>query len=148
MRRRILLYLSILTLGVSACAGPTDPEVSGDPDFQRLARSGISFRSIETEYSHGDTAVFVLRNGTARPVGYNLCGSAREIWTGGAWRRYESFRICTAAIYSLAPGEEAILREPITSEWKAGRYRMVTRVWRLDTDGSEEVFTAPFIVTD
>jgi hypothetical protein len=147
MRASHIVPMIAVALAMSGCAGPAGPEIEGNPAIEGRGFAAVAFIAERAQYSHGDTAHIVLRNESLRTVGYNLCTAARELYTAGSWHRYESLRICTTALYSLAPGQEVVLREPITEEWQPGTYRIVTDIHPLPTGTPGEVFTAPFTVT-
>lgn len=139
------LVMCLLLLAPVGCALATDP--GGDSLIERLARDG-GILSVDREaYSHGDTAVVRLVNELDQSLGYNLCLSAREYWTGSEWRRIEPLRSCVAALFGLEEGEETLHEEPITGEWEPGRYRMVTSVELMEEGKRLEVFSESFTVT-
>jgi hypothetical protein len=142
----IRILFSLLVLLLPGCGLFTEPQEEQNRALDVGPGTEIVFRAEHSQYEHGDTATIILRNASNRPVGYNLCISARELRVGGTWQRFEPLRLCTAAIYSLAPRAEAILREPISAEWQPGEYRMVTTVHLLEAGSRGEVFTPPFTV--
>ena len=143
---RALILLSALALLHSGCSEPMLPHPEGSPAIRAEDASGVVFQADRTGYSHGDTAKIVLRNETDATIGYNLCTSARELRGGSGWKRYETLRLCAAAFFNLAPGEEAVLSEPITREWQPGEYRMVTTINMPARNAHGEVFTPSFTV--
>lgn len=144
MPARVLLSLFVLLL--PGCGLSTEPQEERNRALDLRPGAEIVFRAAQAQYEHGDTATIILRNATDQSVGYNFCISARELRIGNTWRRYEPLRVCAGVIHNLAPGAEAILREPITAEWQPGEYRMVTTVYPLETGTYGEVFTPPFTV--
>lgn len=141
-RPLVLLLLLLLPAG---CAALTDP--GAGTRAESLARDGSLLTVDREEYSHGDVARVRLVNRLDQPIGYNLCLSARELWTGSEWRRIEPLRSCIAALFILEEGEEAPHDEPIAEEWEPGRYRMVTSVELMEDGERLEVVSEPFTVT-
>lgn len=141
-RSLVLLLLLLLPAG---CAALTDPE-DGSP-AESLAADGGLLSVDRTEYSHGDTIRVRLANRLDQPLGYNLCLSAREYWTGSEWRRIEPLRSCVAALFRLDEGGEIFHEEPIAGEWEPGRYRMVTSVELMEDGERMEVRSESFSVS-
>ncbi|MEX2584390.1 MAG: hypothetical protein WD766_14065 [Gemmatimonadota bacterium] len=142
MFRYALLIALIAPLGCADAAGPE--ELNPSPSQGAVAGVGLSVSG--TSYSHGDTLEVRLVNGGAENVGYNLCSSWRERETEDGWERIESFRMCTAELLSLPPGQTASWREPVDPEWGSGRYRVVTRVWPGGRSAAVALATNPFAV--
>ena len=142
----LLCVLGLLALLPAGCALSTGPELDGGVGLRLGPGEEVLFRADRAEYRQGDTARVVLRNDTRRALHYNLCVSARELRTEGKWARYDPLRLCVDALFELAPGAEAELREPITAEWQPGEYRMVTRVHAAEGNADGEVFTPTFTV--
>lgn len=110
-----------LAIACAACAAPG----------VRLTATVSQERALE----------LVLRNGSAKPIGYNLCTSNLERRSGAAWQAVASERICTMELRSLAPGGEARYRLALEGV-PAGEYRATAR---LDAD-PPEVATEPFVL--
>lgn len=144
MRTLVLLPLAAL-IALGCSSSPTN-SAPGLPGAVLQNPEGITFEAQRPAYRRGDTATIVLRNGSSQPLGYNLCFSARELRTGASWTRFSPLRVCTMELRVLAPGAETTLREPITSEWQPGEYRMVTTVERMRSGDRGEIFTPPFTV--
>lgn len=143
MTMRSFVLLSLLSL--AGCAVATEPQHESNA-LRLVGGAGVVFRADRPAYSHGDTALVILRNDTDQRIGHNLCTSARERREGGGWVRIEPLRMCTAALYGLEPGEETTHPEPITGEWVPGEYRIVTTVEITETGERGEVFTGSFRV--
>lgn len=144
MRSLVLLPLAaLLSLGCSASSAGSAPDRRESP---LPGTPGITFETQRPAYRRGDTATLILRNGTDDSLGYNLCGSSREIRTGGSWRRIPLQRICTLELRILAPGAETHYREPITAEWQPGEYRISASVERMRSGNRGQIHTPPFTV--
>ncbi len=144
MRTLVLLPLAaLLSLGCSSSSTGSEPGRQLSP---LPGASQITFQAERSTYRRGDTATIVLRNGTDQQLGYNLCHSSRELRTGDSWKRFSPLRICTMELRVLAPGAETRHKEPITGEWQAGEYRIVTVVERMRSGDRGEIFTPPFTV--
>jgi hypothetical protein len=144
MRALVLLpFAALLALGCSSSMTDAEP---GLPVPVLRDAEGIAFQPQRPAYRRGDTATIVLRNGTGEPLGYNLCISSRELRAGASWKRFSPLRVCTLELRILQPGGETQLREPITAEWEAGEYRMVTTVERMRSGNRGEIFSASFTV--
>ena len=111
--------LAILMLGCAACA-------SQDVTLTATVSQG---RSLE----------LLLRNGSAQPIGYNLCASSLERRSGDGWQPVASQRVCTMELRSLPPRGEARYQLPMV-DVPPGEYRATARI-----DGTPaEVATEPF----
>lgn len=75
----------------------------------------------------GDRVLLTLRNGSAAPVGYNLCSSELQRRTGSGWDHVETGGMCTMEIRMLPAGESATFEHTLPSGSAAGEYRYVTR---------------------
>lgn len=140
---RAAVLFALLTLGCAS--SPADPSPDGR-ESELPGADRVAFQADRPSYRTGDTATVTLRNNLDEPLGYNLCFSSRELRTGGSWRRIAPLRACTAELRSLAPGAQAVLKEPVTGEWEPGEYRMVTTVERMRSGVRGEVVTPPFTV--
>ena len=113
--------LIILALWCSACASP-----------------GVTLRAT---VSQDRSLEFHLRNGSAQPIGYNLCASSLERRSEGTWQPVASQRVCTMELRRLPPGGEARYRIAI-ADLPRGEYRARARL-----DGQPpEIATEPFVV--
>lgn len=141
-------HIVVLAAVLGACAAPADPDSTMNAVVLRTTSGVISLRTDQNRYSQGDTARLILRNESVENVEYSLCGASREIFLGDRWRPIESTRACFAIGLVLAPGQEAVYPEPISSEWEPGSYRLVTEVSRpTRMDQGEKVATPRFFVT-
>ncbi len=144
MRALVLLPLAaLLALGCSSSSTDSPPGRQLSPLPGAIL---ITYQAERSTYRQGDSATIVLRNGTGQPLGYNLCGSSREIRTGGSWKPIPQTRICTLELRILAPGAETHYREPITAEWQPGEYRMTTAIERMRSGDVGRIHTPPFTV--
>jgi hypothetical protein len=143
---RALTLLPLAALLALGCSSSPTGTGAGVPQAELRDAEGITFAAQRPAYRQGDTAAIVLRNGTDGALGYNLCHSSRELRTGESWRRVSPLRLCTMELRVLAPGAETQLKEPITSEWQPGEYRMVTVVERTRSGDRGEIFTPSFTV--
>lgn len=132
LRRLALLILLLAPLGCAAATGPDD-------------EAGVRLVVDRAVYRTGDTLVARLVNDTGQRVGYNLCGSAREQWTGGEWRLFASLRVCTLELRILEPGGAAEHREAVEAG-APGRNRFVTTVELMSDGRSVRVVSDPFTV--
>ncbi|MCE3250045.1 MAG: hypothetical protein K0R41_3870 [Geminicoccaceae bacterium] len=97
--------------------------------------------TLSATVSQERSLLLALRNGSAQPVGYNLCASSLERRSEGKWQPVPTQRMCTMELRSLRSGEEARYRIAIT-DLAPGEYRARVRI-----DGNpREVATEPFIV--
>jgi len=137
------IALLLLPLGCSEVAAPTE-EVRAAPSEGHV--NEITLRVDADAYAHLDTLEVRLVNGGSGAVGYNLCSSWRERETATGWERIEPFRVCTADLPGLAPGETATWREPVDPYWGEARYRMGTMVWPTGSSAPVTLHTTPFEV--
>ena len=97
--------------------------------------------------SSGSSVALILFNGTARPVGYNLCMSALERWQSGSWQTVPEDGVCTAELRTLQPGDQARHPKTLPATLSAGDYRYVTRVESpLNGGPLQRVASDPFAV--
>jgi hypothetical protein len=97
--------------------------------------------SLTAAVSQDRALQLVLRNGSAQPIGYNLCASSLERRSGDGWQPVASQRMCTMELRSLVPGGEARYGVPL-GDLPPGEYRARARI-----DGQPpEVATEPFAV--
>lgn len=82
-----------------------------------------------------------LHNGSAKPIGYNLCASGLQRRSGDGWQAVSSTRACTMELRTLAPGQAARFSAPVEA-LRPGEYRAVTRV----DGGPGEVSSEPFVL--
>lgn len=144
MISRLLMIAALAT--AAACgnpAGATDPLRA---DIGETA-GGVTLSVDAARYTHGDTIELRLVNSGGASVGYNLCSSVRERETATGWETIEPMRMCTAALYPLAPGTTATSREPVDPEWGSGKYRIATTVYVGESHAPHRVATATFQVT-
>lgn len=134
LRRLALMTLLLAPLG---CATATDPDDE--------AAAGVRLEVERSHYRAGDTLVVRLVNRSGQPVGYNLCASSREQWTGAEWRLFPSLRICTLELRGLEPGATAEHRE-VVSAGAPGRNRVVTTVELMSDQRAVPVASEPFTV--
>lgn len=95
--------------------------------------------TLTATVSQGRSLELLLRNGSAQPIGYNLCASSLERRSGDGWQPVASQRLCTMEVRSLPPGGEARYQLPMV-DVPPGEYRATTRI---DVTPAE-VTTEPF----
>jgi hypothetical protein len=131
--RTIALLLTLLTAACAVGVGATGDLV--------LERAPESLRA-------GETITLTLRNGTSEQVGYNLCTSALERESGGAWAPVPTDRMCTMELRTLEPGAEADYPYELPTSLAAGRYRLSAGVTMMGSREQRVVATEPFQVTN
>lgn len=111
MKKMAMLVLS-LALVLTGCAAASAE--SGDQVTLTAARAG-------------QKVMLTLRNGTAAPVGYNLCSSTlQRRWE--SWEAVKTDEVCTMEIRTLEPGGSATFEKTLPSDPRSGEYRYVTNV--------------------
>jgi hypothetical protein len=104
--------------------------------------TGLALSASPAAAAAGETITLTLSNGSAWPVGYNLCTSALERRVGDAWQPVPEDRICTMELRSLDPGESADQPIELAPTLEPGDYRYTATV--EDRGSMEQVSTAPF----
>lgn len=97
---------------------------------------------LDATVSQGQVLELALHNGSAKPIGYNLCASGLERRSEGGWQTVPSTRVCTMELRTLAPGRAARFSAPLGSPLP-GEYRAVTGI---DGHPAGKVSSEPFIV--
>jgi hypothetical protein len=97
---------------------------------------------LDAAVSQGRILELALHNGSAQPIGYNLCASGLERRSEGGWQAVPSTRACTMELRTLAPGEAARFGAPL-GQLPPGEYRAVTGI---DGHPAGGVHSEPFIV--
>jgi hypothetical protein len=92
----------------------------------------------------GDTNRLTLTNGTATPLGYNLCHSILQRRDGGSWTDVRTDEVCTMELRTLQPGASATIDKRWPSNAGAGEYRYRTRVELPHGGSGTEVVTSTF----
>ncbi len=128
--------LAVAAILLSACS----------PSMQAGEGSGVTLSVEPTSVSAGASVTLVLRNGSASPVGYNLCTSGLQRSEGGAWAPVASDRVCTMELRTLAAGEEARYPLGLPGGLEAGEYRFLTSLDRMDAAGPDSVTSETFRV--
>lgn len=143
---RLLTITALLLGGLAAChPAPGDTPAPLPAGVQ----GALAFYTASASYAPGENVRVHLVNGTGARIGYNLCPSAFERWTEGAWTAAPNaggHEVCTMELRILQPGQHASLEIPLAPGARAGVHRLVTRVERMDTGASETVETQPFDV--
>lgn len=98
--------------------------------------------SLDATVSQERALELALHNGSAKPIGYNLCASGLERRSEGGWQAVPSTRVCTMELRTLAPGRAARFSAPLGSP-PPGEYRVVTGI---DGHPAGKVSSEPFIV--
>lgn len=86
--------------------------------------SGVTLAAART----GDRVMLTLHNGSAAPVGYNLCSSGLQRATGGSWEAIETGDVCTMEIRTLDPGASATFEKTLPAGLPSGEYRYATNI--------------------
>lgn len=103
----------VLALVLSACAPLQSRDGAVTLDAERVSPEMVRL---------------TLRNGTASPVGYNLCSSVLEHETGTTWSQVRTGEVCTMELRTLAPGDSATFDKRLPADLPAGDYRYLTSV--------------------
>lgn len=123
MKKLTMLLLALLT--IAGCA-------------MSATESDVTLSAVRT----GERVMLTLRNGSAAPIGYNLCSSGLQ--RGPAWEPIQTDEVCTMELRTLQPGDSATFEKTLPSDLRPGEYRYMTNI---DTDGQRGVVTSnPFRV--
>lgn len=106
-----------------------------------LAACAPAAVKLDATVSQGRILELALHNGSAKPIGYNLCASGLQRRSEDEWQAVPSTRVCTMELRALAPGQVARFSAPMEAP-RPGEYRAVTRV----DGGPGEVSSEPFLV--
>jgi hypothetical protein len=143
---RVLTASLLIVGGLAAChplPGDTPAPLPGGVE------GGLAFYAERASYTAGDRVSVRLVNGTSAQIGYNLCPSRFQRWSEGSWvdaPNAGGYEACTMELRTLNPGQHTSLEIPLSSEARAGAYRLVTRVERLESGASATLETQPFEV--
>jgi hypothetical protein len=85
-----------------------------------------------------------LHNGSEQSVGYNLCSSGLQRWSGSEWQAVQTGEVCTMELRTLAPGGSAIFEKQLPPDLSSGDYRYVTSVEIPLGGGMQGVASEPF----
>lgn len=95
----------------------------------------------------GDSITLTLTNGTAAPIGYNLCTTGFERQEGSGWEAVPADRICTMELRTLEAGQQTRYRSTLPTSLPPGEYRAFTTVERLDHNTRDGIRSESFRVT-
>ena len=129
-----------LLLLVAGCAASPAP-FSDAPD-------GLAYAVQPAAAVSGGSVALSLHNGSAEPVGYDLCIGALEQRRGPLWiPALSAARGCPDAWSTLEPGQQAAAEAPLPAPLAPGDYRFVTRL-KVPPGGLpvEQVRSAPFSI--
>ena len=84
--------------------------------------------TLSVERFGGDRVRLILQNGHDGRVGYNLCASGLQRWSGSEWEEVRTGDICTMELRTLPPGQDATYEKELPDDLAAGQYRYVTSV--------------------
>jgi hypothetical protein len=113
----VLLLSGCGTLGIGS-----RPEV-------RDAPAGLNYTVQPASAVPGGSAILTLHNGTAEPIGYNLCVGALERRGGGLWvPALSAANACPPDRSTLEPGEQASAEAVLPPGLEPGDYRFVTTI--------------------
>lgn len=112
------LSVLVLALALSGC-------IRHAPDARPVTYDADEV-TLRAEQRRADMVLLRLRNGSANPIGYNLCASAIER-QDDVWNAMPSDLVCTMELRTLAPGATATFERELPSI-SPGRYRFVTSV--------------------
>lgn len=87
-----------------------------------------------------------LDNGDSSPIGYSLCPSELQRWSGSAWTPVESGEVCTMQWMTLNPGHDATFEKRLPANLPSGQYRYVTSIERPLGSTRVLLATSPFTV--
>lgn len=133
---RTLSLFGLLLL--CACGPRVQADAAGD---------AVTLRVEPTTARSGGTVQLVLSNGSAGPVGYNLCSSGLERRAADLWQPVPSDRVCTMELRLLAAGEQVRYPIDLPPGLAAGEYRFVTNLQYQATGTSGVVRSEGFTVT-
>jgi hypothetical protein len=128
--------LSAAAFLLSACSSSMQAD---DP-------SGVVLDVAPASAAAGDSVELTLDNGTAGPIGYNLCTSALERQTADGWQVVPVDITCTMELRGLEPGREASFRTALPTALTPGQYRYVTNIEVMETGERHTVTSRPFNV--
>lgn len=138
-------FAAILLALIAAPGCESLTGAASGPSESALGGAAITLEVDRTSYAPEMDIVVRLNNGLDEPIGYNACTIASEVEADGRWRRIESLRLCTAAIYTLESGESVSFSEPVDG-WARGRYRLVLSVHRFSAQRTEVVTSSAFTI--
>lgn len=92
----------------------------------------------------GDSIVLTLANGSAQPVGYNLCVTAAERRDGETWQNVPADRVCTMELRTLNAGDQTTYTTTLPAGAAAGDYRFATRV-EIPLNGEQQTVTSNIV---
>jgi hypothetical protein len=105
--------------------------------FAGCAMSGTESTDVTlSAVRTGNRVTLMLRNGSATPVGYNLCSSGLQRSSGAAWEAIETDEVCTMELRTLERGGSATFEKNLPSDLQPGEYRYVTNI---DAGGTRAV---------
>ena len=108
-----------------------------------MSATGSADVTLSAAHS-GQRVLLTLRNGSATPIGYNLCSSALQRASGAAWQAIETDEVCTMELRTLDPGGTATFEKTLPPDLPAGEYRYMTNI---DADSKRIVVASnPFRV--
>ncbi len=137
---------ALLTLAWSGCSLFESSDV-----FERTGTDSVTFEADQDAYSLGSTAAAILRNGSSRPIVYNLCFTTLERKVEGEWVFVGPSIACSAVGMTLSPGDQAPYRidlgGKLLPDLPEGTYRLKTTAGPVDEDGENLLLTTqPFSV--
>jgi hypothetical protein len=133
MRKMLALLLLLVCAG---CADGLLPQESAH----------ATLRTDRSEYAAGQAATLELANTSDGTLGYNLCFSQLERFSGTGWGPAQGTgTTCLGILLSLKAGERATGQLPLPAGLRAGTYRVSTRIERPDGD-AERVSSEPFTI--
>lgn len=140
----------ILMLGLAALAAcKQSTDVEPEAEVQAIAaalRVTTAFSTDRTHYQPADTVSLRLENTTNREIGYNLCSSTLQIEQGDDWRDIPSLKVCTAALYPLAPQQHDIEPYALDDTLAAGTYRFMSKIYLLESRANSKIYSNSFTV--
>lgn len=151
----VLAAMSLLTAcGVPSGEASPPPPLPADigppiplPSGGKAQVPGLRFSVEPATAAPGATVTLVLRNGSPRQLGYNLCMSGLEQRQGNGWRPVVGTAVCTAELRLLTPGQEARFQRRLPPTLATGEYRFGTRVETpLNSSPQSPIFSESFYV--
>ncbi len=116
--KNLVMVLALVMLAGCAMSG-------ADP-------AGVTLSAVRTE----NRVTLTLRNGSAAPVGYNLCSSGLQRASGGSWEAIETDEVCTMELRILQPGGSATFEKTLPADLRPGEYRYTTNLEENGTRGA------------
>lgn len=147
----ILTGLS-LVLVVAGChqstAGPgLDQDVALQPGNALLANEAdLTLLAEADSFEPGAEVALTLVHHAGEQVGFNLCSHALERRNGDDWTMLEFFRICTAHLNLLSPGETAEYEAALPSGLSSGEYRFRIALYLVDGEDQRDLVSNSFEV--